>query len=292
MAKARPGDPPPPVVDAHQHFWDLKARPKDWLKKKAHRAIRKTFLPKHLEPLLRKAGVDRTVFVQTEHDHAENAWALGLADEHPWIAGVVGWVDLESTRCEEQLLEFRRHPKAVGIRHIVQDEPDDRFVVRPTVLRGLKVLEKHRVPFDLLFYVKHLRHAVTLARACPDLPLVIDHCSKPLIREGRLFGWIDELRAASRFPNVHCKLSSLVTQADWTRWTLNDLRPYVNVAVELFGPDRLLWGSDWPVCLLAADYLEWIRAARELLSPLSAPERAKIFGLNAARFYRLKGLPA
>ena len=280
------------IIDSHQHFWDLKAWPKAWLKKKAHRPIRKTFLPKHLEPLIRKAGVDATVFVQTEHDPRENAWALRLADEHPWIAGVVGWVDLASPHVEEQLVEFRRHPKAVGIRHIVQDEPNDRFIVEPPVIRGLKVLERHRVPFDLLFYVKHLRHAVTVARACPELPLVIDHCSKPLIAEGKLFGWIDELRAASRFPNVHCKLSSLVTQADWKRWTVSDLRPYVNVAVDLFGPDRLLWGSDWPVCLLAAEYREWIAAARELLSPLSKDEQANIFGLNAARFYGLKGLRA
>jgi L-fuconolactonase len=166
-------------VDAHQHFWDLRAYPKDWLKAPGHRPIRKTFLPKHLEPLLRRAGVDRCVFVQTEHDLAENRWALALADRRDWIAGVVGWVDLAARDVEEQLLEFRRHPKAVGIRHLVQDEPDDHFVVRPAVLRGLRALEKHRVPFDLLLYVKHLKHAVTVARACPELPLVIDHLSKP-----------------------------------------------------------------------------------------------------------------
>jgi L-fuconolactonase len=277
------------VIDSHQHFWDLKATAKDWLKAPGHRPLRKTFLPRHLEPLLRRAGVDRTVFVQTEHDLAENRWALELADRHPWIAGVVGWVDLAARDVEDRLLEFRRHPKAVGIRHIVQDEPDPNFVVRPAVLRGLKILEKHRVPFDLLFYVKHLKHAPTVARECPDLPLVLDHFSKPLIREARLLGWIDEFRAAARFPNVHCKLSSLVTQADWKRWTVADLRPYVHVALDLFGPDRLMWGSDWPVCLLASSYQRWMNAARELLAPLSNSDRSKILGGTAARFYGLKG---
>jgi len=277
------------IVDAHQHFWDLRRFPQDWLAPRAMAPIRRSFLPRHLAPLLRKAGVDRTVFVQTQHDLEENRWVLGLADAHPWIAGVVGWVDLRSPRCEEQVLEFRRNPKFAGVRHVVQDEPDDDWIVRPPTLRGLRALEKHGVPFDLLFFTRHLRHAPTLARKFPGLRLVLDHLSKPDVRAGRILGWIDEFREAARHRNVFCKLSSLVTQADWKRWTAADLRPYVQAALELFGPERLMWGSDWPVCLLAASYLEWYQALAELLSPLSSDERRMILGGTAARVYRLKG---
>ena len=277
------------IVDAHQHFWDLRLFPQDWLAGPEMKPIRRTFLPKNLAPLLRKAGVDRTVFVQTKHDLAENRWVLGLADEHEWIGGVVGWVDLRSPRCEEQIVEFREHPKFVGVRHVVQDEPDGDWIVRPDVLRGLKALQKHGVPYDLLFTAKHLKHAATVARKLPGLRLVIDHLSKPDIRGARILGWIDEFRSAAEFPNVYCKLSSMATQADWKRWRLADLRPYVQAALDLFGPDRLMFGSDWPVCLLATTYQEWFDAITDLLEPLSRDERARIMGGTAAQFYRLKG---
>lgn len=277
------------IVDAHQHFWDLGVFPQDWLAGPEMKPIRRTFLPKDLAPLLRRAGVDRTVFVQTKHDLAENRWVLGLADEHDWIAGVVGWVDLRSPRCEDQILEFREHPKFVGVRHVVQDEPDDDWIVRPDALRGLKALQKHGVPYDLLFFPRHLEHAATVARRLPGLRLVIDHLSKPDIRGARIIGWIDEFRAAAKFPNVYCKLSSMATQADWKRWRLADLRPYVQAALDLFGPDRLMFGSDWPVCLLATTYQEWFDAVTDLLAPLTKDEKARILGGTAARFYRLKG---
>ena len=146
--------------------------------------------------------MDRTIFVQTQHNVEENRWVLKLAEEHDWIAGAVGWVDLQSPRCEEQLLEFKDHPKFVGVRHITQDEPDDDFAIRPAVLAGMKVLEKHQVPFDLLFFVKHLKHAVTVARAVPDLPLVIDHLAKPRIKDQAVDDWLPNFRAAAECPNV------------------------------------------------------------------------------------------
>ncbi len=277
----------PITIDAHQHFWQL-AQPFDyrWLGD----PIRRDFLPEHLEPHLRATGVRYSVCVQTQHDLAENRWALGLAERYPFIAGVVGWVDLASPACEEQLLEMRRHPKFVGVRHVTQDEPDDDFIVRPDVRRGLRVLEKHGVPFDLLFYVKHLRHAATVARDFPDLPLVIDHLAKPRIKEGRTDDWLPHLRAAAAFPNVYCKLSGLVTEADWQRLTPSDLRPYVQAALECFGPGRCMFGSDWPVCELAATYERVHAALVEALGPLSEAERAAIFGDTARRFYRLPGM--
>jgi L-fuconolactonase len=278
----------PLTIDAHQHFWQL-SQPFNyrWLDAAALAAIRRDFLPEDLEPHHRAVGIDRTVVVQTQHDIRENHWALDLADKTPFIAGVVGWVDLASAECKRQLLEVIEHPKFVGVRHVTQDEPDDDFIVRDDVLRGLRVLESRGVPFDLLFHPMHLRHAAALAARLPDLPMVIDHLAKPHIREHRINDWLPDFQAAARHPNVYCKLSGMVTEADWVRWTVDDLKPYVHAALDAFGPDRLMFGSDWPVCTVAATYFEVHEALDQALGPLSDPERAKIFGATAARFYGL-----
>jgi L-fuconolactonase len=278
----------PRTIDAHHHFWQLN-KPFDyrWLDAPDLAPIRRDFLPEHLEPLIRAVGVDRTIVVQTQHDLRENLWALVLAERNPFIAGVVGWVDLASVECERQLLEVKDHPKFVGVRHVTQDEPDDDFIVRDDVVRGLRVLEKHKVPFDLLFHVRHLRHALTLADRLPDLMMVIDHLAKPRIKEHRLDDWLPFFTAAARRPNIFCKLSGMVTEADWNHWNVGDLKPYVEAALGSFGPDRLMFGSDWPVCTLAATYEQVHQALRDALGPLSATEQARIFGETAARFYRL-----
>ncbi len=274
------------ILDAHQHFWQL-SLPFDyrWLDAPHNAPIRRDFLPEHLEPHLRAVQVNETIFVQTQHNLEENRWVLGLADKYPFIAGVVGWVDLASADCEEQVLEFKKHPKFVGVRHITQDEPDDDFIVRPNILRGLKVLQKHQVPFDLLFYVKHMRHVPVLARQLPDLPMVIDHLAKPKIKNRRLQEWLPTFRAAAAFPNVYCKLSGMITEADWKNWQPADLTPFVQAALECFGPQRLMFGSDWPVCELAGSYEQVYGALVEALGPLSASEREAIFGGTARRFY-------
>jgi L-fuconolactonase len=277
------------VVDAHQHFWQRSQRGFNygWLDAPRMKPIAGDFLPRDLEPLLKKVGVDYSVFVQTQHNAAENDWVLGLADAHPFLAGVVGWVDLASPRCEEQLVDFRKHRKAVGIRHVVHDEPDDDWIVRDDVLRGLGVLERHGVPFDLLFFPRHLRHAATLARKFPGLPLVIDHLAKPRIKEGRMEGWLEDLRAAAAFPNVYCKLSGMVNEADWRGWTAGDLRPYVQTALEFFGPGRCMYGSDWPVSAAVAGYERVFHGLVEALGPIGEGERGQIFGGTAIEFYRL-----
>lgn len=276
------------IIDAHQHFWELGRFDTAWLEAPQHKPINRNFLPDDLRPLLDKAGVDRSVFVQTQHNLEENRWALWLTEQNPWICGVVGWVDLASDDCEKQLEEFTPHERFVGIRHITQDEPDDDFIVRPEIIRGLKVLEKHQVPFDLLFYVKHLKHAATLGRQLPNLPMVIDHLAKPQIKAGNVAGWQDDLKAAAECPNIFCKLSGMVTEADWENWKPADLKPYVETALEAFGPDRLMYGSDWPVCELAASYQQVIDALRDVIGPLSETEEAKIFGGTATKFYGLK----
>lgn len=276
------------IIDAHQHFWQF-SQPFDyeWLKAPDKASICRDYLPQDLAPHLAACGVERTIFVQTQHDLHENRWVLALAEKHPWIAGIVGWVDLASPDCEAQLLEFKEHPKFVGVRHITQDEPDDDFIVRPEVLRGLTVLEKHRVPFDLLFFVKHLRHAAPLARKFPDLPLVIDHLAKPRIKDQSMEDWLPAFRAAAACPNVFCKLSGMVTEANWKNWRPADLKPYVQSALELFGPDRCMFGSDWPVCELAGSYEAVFQALEAALGPLSPKDRAQVFGGTAQRFYSL-----
>lgn len=276
------------VIDSHQHFWQH-SQPFDysWQDAEELAPIRRDYLPADLAPQIQRMSIDRTVFVQTQHNVEENRWVLKLAEEYDFIAGIVGWVDLASEKCEEQLEEFIEHPKFVGIRHITQDEPDDDFIVRPEVLRGLKVLQKHQVPFDLLFYVKHLGHAATLARELPELPMVIDHLAKPHIKHGVTEDWIANFRAAARFPNVFCKLSGMITEADWNNWKPADLKPYVETALECFGPERCMFGSDWPVCELAGTYEQVYSALVEVLGPIGESESAAIFGQTATRFYGL-----
>ena len=276
------------IIDAHQHFWKLDLPFNyGWLHTQQHEPICRSYLPADLKTHLDKCGIDKSVFVQTQHDVAENRWVLGLAEQNDFIAGVVGWVDLASEECESQLDEFRDHAKFVGIRHVVQDEPDDDFIIQPDVIRGLKVLEKHGVPYDLLFYTKHLKHAAQLGRELPDLPMVIDHLSKPKIKDQITDGWEEDLKAAAKFPNIYCKLSGMVTEADWNDWKPADLKPYVETALEAFGPERCMYGSDWPVCELAATYEEVYNALVEVVGKISDTERTQIFGATATKFYGL-----
>lgn len=278
------------IVDSHHHFWDRSHRQFDnsWQESEGLEKICRTFMPEHLKPMIDQAGVDKTVFVQTQHNVEENRWVLRLAEQNDWIAGVVGWVDLASPDCESQIEEFKDHPKFVGVRHVVQDEPNEDFIIQNDVLRGLGLLEKHGVPYDLLFYVKHLKHAVTVATKFPNLKLVIDHLAKPIIKESKTDGWIEGFVAAGKCDNVWCKLSGMVTEADWKNWSTADLKPYVETALENFGTDRCMFGSDWPVCELAATYQQVFDALSHCIGGVSESERDKILGKNAIEFYQLQ----
>jgi L-fuconolactonase len=280
----------PLTIDAHQHFWQIdRPAPYDdaWLDAPPLAPIRRDFLPEHLAPRLASVAIDRSIFVQTQHNLEENRWALDLAERHPFLAGVVGWLDLANDDCEQQLLQFAEFPKFVGVRHITQDEPDDDFIIRPSIMRGLKLLEKHGLPFDLLFHVRHLRHVPALATALPELPMVIDHLAKPRIKDRGIDEWLPHFRAAAKFSNVYCKLSGMITEADWRQWSVEDLKPYVQAALDSFGPGRLMFGSDWPVCELAGSYEQMHQALVEALGPLSAAERDMIFGETARCFYAI-----
>jgi L-fuconolactonase len=277
-----------PKIDAHQHFWQL-SKPFDygWLDQPKLAKIRRDFLPADLKPHLDARNVAGSMFVQTQHDLAENDWVLGLCDQYDFVRGIVGWVDLASPDCADQVDRMRANPRFLGVRHVVQDEPDDDFLVRPDILRGLAALEAAGVPFDVLIYVKHLRHVPTLARKFPSLKLVIDHLAKPAIAAGGFAAWRKDFAACGAFPNVFCKLSGMVTEADWNAWTPADLKPYVNEALEAFSPNRLMYGSDWPVCELAASYEQVHDALEENLASLSESEKAAVFARTATRFYEL-----
>ena len=241
------------------------------------------YLPADLAPILDPA--DKTVLVQASNSVPESRWLLELANTNDFIAGVVGWVDL--TNPVSDLDELCADPKFKGVRHLVESEPDDDWIVQPAVLSGLKQLSVRGLSYDLLVHTRHLKHIPRVAETCPDLSLIIDHLAKPPIARNEIEEWSQAFKPLARYPNLSCKLSGLVTQANWTSWRTDDLRPYVDVALESFGVDRMMFGSDYPVCLLAASYDRVLESFQEILKSLSDADRDKIFGQNAEKFYRL-----
>jgi L-fuconolactonase len=247
----------------------------------------RNYLPPQLEPILKECGVGQTILVQASNSLAETYWLLSLAERHPFIAGVVGWVDLKDPEMEQELEVLTANPKFKGVRHLVESEPADDWLVQPSVLKGLRMLEKHRIPYDLLVHTRHLKHVKTVAEAFPNLRLVVDHMAKPPITSGEVADWGRELKEVAAYPNVLCKLSGLVTETSLTSWSVEDLRPYVDRALEFFGPKRMMFGSDWPVCLLAASYIQVLDSFQLLLAELDEEDRSRIFGENVWEFYRL-----
>ena len=277
----------PQIIDAHHHLWDLTKFDYPWIAPEWTQ-LRRNQLPADLKREIDAAGVDRTVLVQTQHSLDETRWFLDLAEANDFIAGVVGWVDLTDPALDRVIDEFASRPKLVGIRHVTQDEPDVNWIVREDVLRGLSILDKRGLAFDLLFFPQHLRHAPALARRFPNLRMVIDHLAKPPIKTGKLSGWDADLRSAAQHPNIYCKLSGMITEADWRNWTPADLKPFIAHAIDCFGFDRLMFGSDWPVCLLAGSYQQTLDALRQATGPLSLSEQNQLLGLTATRFYGLE----
>src|SRR6266516_6853276 len=276
------------IIDAHQHFWQLGLFDYPWMSPDLG-ILYRDYLPSQLEPILQECGVTKTILVQASNSLAETRWLLNLANAHQFIAGVVGWVDLTDDRMEEELELLTANPKFKGVRHLVESEPADDWLVQPSVLRGLQLLERHQVSYDLLVHTRHLKHVKTVAENCPELRLVVDHMAKPPVASGEVKDWAKEIKAVAAFPNVHCKLSGLVTEANHTSWSADDLRPFVDCALEFFGPERLMFGSDWPVCLLAASYDQVLGSFKSLLMGLSEDDRSRVFRDNAAEFYALRG---
>lgn len=272
-------------IDAHQHFWKYSAEEYPWIAPEW--PIRRDFLPQDLAPALRSAGIGGSVAVQARQTVEESRWLLELADQNPSILGVVGWVDLRSPLVGDQLAFFGMHPKFVGVRHVVQDEPDDRFLLGADFVRGLALLREFDLTYDLLVYPRQLPAAVELVRRFPEQPFVLDHLGKPGIKAGELSPWRESIVELAKSPNVYCKVSGMVTEADWVGWKPADFRPFMDVVFEAFGEERLMFGSDWPVCLLAAPYHCVNAVSSDYFTTKCHHGREGVFGANAARFYGL-----
>lgn len=249
--------------------------------------IRRDFLPADLEPELRACSLDGCVAVQARQSLEESRWLLKLADESAVIRGVVGWVDLRSPEIAKQLAEFVAHPKFVGVRHVLQDESDDRFMLREDFQYGIAALGDFGLTYDLLVFPKQLPAAIALGQKFPNQAFVLDHLAKPLIKEGITSPWRERIQELAKLPNVSCKVSGMVTEADWQHWDADDFKPYLDTVFEAFRPDRLMYGSDWPVCLLAGKYEEVFGLVENYVSPLQVDDKAKFFGGNAASCYGL-----
>jgi L-fuconolactonase len=274
-------------IDAHQHFWIYDCQEYLWIDELMAR-LRRDFLPGDLEPLLKRAGVSGTIAVQARQSLEETRWLLELAEQSESILGVVGWADLRATDVRAQLKKFVGNSKFVGVRHVVQSEPDERFLMQPDFLRGIAALEEFDLAYDILIYARHLPIAAEFVERFPRQRFVLDHMAKPAIKSGSIEEWSRGIRGLAAFPNVFCKVSGLVTEADWANWKVEEIIPYLDVAFDAFGPKRLMIGSDWPVCLVAASYERAMSMTTNYLERYSAESRAAILGGNAQRFWRLK----
>jgi len=273
-------------IDGHQHFWKFNTVEFGWINDDMN-ALRRDFLPRDLEEELQSIGFNGSIAVQARQSLEETRWLLQLADSNGFIKGVVGWVDLRSPKVEQQLAIFSKNEKFVGARHIVQDEPDDQFLLRADFLNGLRCLQTFDLTYDILIYPKHLPVAIKLVEQFPEMRFVLDHLAKPFIKKKITSSWKEEIAGLAKFPNVFCKVSGLVTEADWQNWKNDDFIPYLDTVFESFGVERILIGSDWPVCTLAGDYQKVMSIVTAFIEKFSNEEKTAILGGNAAKAYHL-----
>jgi L-fuconolactonase len=274
-------------IDSHQHFWRYDAVRDAWITG-SMAALKRDFLPEHLAVELTANGIDACVAVQADPSENETKFLLDLAEKNSRIAGVVGWVDLLSPRVGERLEHFSHFSKLRGFRHIAQAEPDDGFLARESFVKGVAQLRAFGFTYDILIYPRQLPAAIELVARVLEQQFVVDHCAKPEVKTRRLSPWAEQMREIAQNKDVFCKVSGLVTEADWKHWKADDFKPYLDVVFEAFGPERLMFGSDWPVCLLAATYRQVEQLIEDYVKGFSLADKEKIFGGNAARFYRLK----
>ena len=274
-------------LDSHQHFWRFNPAEHGWMD---HRmtVLKQDYLPGELQPLLSLLKFDGSIVVQARQNLEETRWLLELAGEHDFIKGVVGWVDLRSPELHSQLAAFSKYPKLVGVRHVVHDEPDDNFMLLPEFRRGIAQLREFGLTYDLLLFPRHLPVAAKLVAEFPEQLFVLDHLGKPDIRGRKFSPWQEDLAALAKHSNVYCKLSGMVTEAEWRQWQLEDFHRYLDIVFAAFGPERLMIGSDWPVCNLSGSYAATMKIVTGYLQKVSAGVREQILGGNCARFYGIK----
>ena len=272
-------------IDAHQHFWKYSVDEYGWIDD-SMTVLKRDFLPQHLSVILKEQGLDGCIAVQARQTVEETRWLLDLAERNPFIKGVVGWVDL-CNHADEQLAEFSESPKLVGVRHVLQDEPDDRFMLRKDFLTGIAKLGSYDLVYDILIFPRHLVHACELVKMFPQQRFVLDHIAKPFIKDRVLSPWSKDIRKLAEHPNVSCKVSGMVTEADWHNHQYDDFTPCLDVVFESFSPDRIMFGSDWPVCTVADEYRQVLGILQQYCRAFSAFEQDKVFGVNATNIYHL-----
>ena len=273
------------IIDSHQHFWNYDATRHDWINEEM-RAIRKDFLPEQLAPILKENNVDGCVSVQVDQTTEETDFLLALAKEHSFIQGVVGWVDLRASNLEDTLENYRDAKALKGFRHIIQGQAAG-FMLQPNLIQGLKKLATRNYTYDLLIYAHQLKEANEFIKQVTELPIVIDHVAKPNIKDSEMEDWKKEITALAKYPNVYCKISGMATEANWETWTMAGLQPYLDTVVAAFGTERIMFGSDWPVCLVASSYAKWLNGVQKYFNTFSSTEQELIFADNAIKFYKL-----
>lgn len=274
-------------IDSHQHFWSYNSNDYGWISSDME-VLRKDYLPDQLKTELFSIGFDGSVAVQARQSLAETQWLLNLADQHSFIKGVIGWVDLCSPDVEEQLIQFSGNPKLVGIRHVIQDEQDENFMLRKSFLRGIAYLKKFGLTYDILVFPRHLSNTIQLVSQFPEQVFILDHIAKPSIKDKKISPWKEHIEKLARFRNVYCKLSGMVTEANVKNWKQEELIPYLNIVFDAFGSNRLLIGSDWPVCRLAGSYKQIMQVVLDYIRTFPDQDKKKILGENAIKAYNLK----
>lgn len=275
-----------PLIDSHQHFWHYDSAKHIWMNDEMT-VLKTDYLPTDLEPLLKKCDLDGCVAVQANQAEVENDFLLALANQYDFIKGIVGWVDLKASTVADRLEYYQQFPKIKGFRHIIHDEPELDFMLQPSFLKGVSLLKNYGYTYDILIFTEHLPNTKTFVKALPNQPFVIDHIAKPNIKKGEIDTWKKQMKEIASFENVYCKLSGMVTEADWSSWEKEDFTKYLDAVVEAFGVDRLMYGSDWPVCTLAANYEQQFGIVKDYFSRFSKAEQDQIFGINAYDFYQL-----
>lgn len=275
------------VIDSHHHYWHYDPVAYDWIDD-SMQAIRRDFLPEHLSTTIQEAGVDGVITVQARQMMEETDWLLDMARQTSFMKGVVGWLPLVEDNVECHLIKYSEEPLLKGLRHVIQGEPDPEFMLRPDFNRGIALLKKYGLVYDILIVERQLPNTIRFVDMHPDQPFVLDHIAKPLIGKKELSPWKENIRELAKRENVCCKLSGMVTEADFQQWTPEQLLPYFEIVMEAFGPGRLLFGSDWPVCLVATDYKSWAEMVKKNIAAFSKEEQALIMGGNAQRIYRLQ----
>jgi L-fuconolactonase len=274
-------------IDSHQHFWRYDAVRDAWINE-SMAVLKRDFLPEHLAVELAANGIDASIAVQADQSENETMFLLDLAEKSKRIAGVVGWVDLLSPRVGERLQHFSHFPKLRGFRHVAQAEPDDRFLAQENFVKGVAQFRPFGFTYDILVYPKQLPAAIELVARLPEQRFVVDHLAKPEIKSKNTAPWAAQMREIAQNKNVFCKVSGLITETDWKHWKADDFKPCLDLVFDAFGPERLMFGSDWPVCLVAGTYRQVKQLIEDYVKGYSQPDKERIFGGNAARFYGLK----